>query len=396
MSEIKNLIQNKAVTLAQDNNVLLSWATGTGKSLAAIKIATKITDLKWYIVCKETTHIENWINEFKKHKIDYSNFEIFCYDSLHKYSDTKANIILDEVHCITELRVSLLKKIHFSKMIALSATVPDEKKEILQTLVSFKEYHISLSEAINTGIVPVPKIYIVDIFLNNSEPTETHILKKGLKDKRQIVTCNFKERYKVFKEYKDVELHIKCTQKERYDLLVSEIEYYKLQHFKLKKQWTEFNWLQAGLKRKKFLSEIKTNAAREILKQLDKKRLICFTGSIEQCNELGEKYAIHSKSDIDSNSLIDQFNKQKINKLFAVKMLREGINLEKIDSSIIIQLDNQLLSFIQMLGRCIRGLLPECYILVVRNTQDEVYLNTALTGFDNKYLYKFDKQNFFK
>ena len=77
-------------------------------------------------------------------------------------------------------------------------------------------------------------------------------------------------------------------------------------------------------------------------------------------------------------------------------MLREGINLEKIDSSIIIQLDNQLLSFIQMLGRCIRGLLPECYILVVRNTQDEVYLNTALAGFDNKYLYKFDKQNFFK
>lgn len=393
MNGIKNLIQKKAVTMAQDNNLLLSWATGAGKSLAAIQIAVKNKEIKWYIVCKETTHIENWINEFKKHNIDYSNFELFCYDSLHKYVNTEANLILDEIHCITNLRLKLLQKIKFTKVIALSATVSDEKKELLNNLTSFKEYHISLSEAINTGIIPIPKIFIVDIFLNNSEPTEEHILKKGNKDNRQIISCNFKDRYKVFKEYKDVELHIKCTQKERHDLIVSEIEYYKLQHFKLKTKWTEHNWLQAGLKRKNFLSSVKTAKTKQLLSFLEKKRLICFTGSIEQCDELGKDFAIHSKSNQDNSELIRQFNELKISKLFAVKMLREGINLEKIDSSIIVQLDNQLLSFIQMLGRCIRGVLPECYILVVKNTQDEVYLNTALTGFNTNYLYKFDEKS---
>ena len=385
----KNIIQEKAVALAQDNNLLLSWATGTGKSLAALKIAATIPNKKWYIVCKEIPHIKNWYNEFKKHKINPSNFEVFCYDSLHKYSDTEANLILDEVHSLTPLRISLLLKIKFNKVICLSALVPDEKKELLKSFISFTEYHISLSEAIELKLIPMPKIYIVDVFLKNSEPTEIHILKKGNKDKRQIVKCSFKDRYTVFRKYTDVELHIMCTQQEKYLLINAEIDYYKTQYFKIRKEWAQYVWLQATLKRKNYLADIKTEKAKEILSLLKDKRLICFTGSIDQCNMLGKDYAIHSETNTDNNEIITKFNNLEISKLFAVKMLREGVNLEQIDSSLIIQLDNQILSFIQMLGRCIRGLLPECYILVVKNTQDEVYLNTALTGFNTDYLYKF-------
>lgn len=386
---VKTEIQDLAVAKAQEGNLLLSWATGCGKSLAALKIAQTIKST-WYIVCKETNHIDNWKQELKKHKIKLDNIEIFCYDSLHKYSNTKANLILDEIHCITPLRINLLTQISFDKVICLSATVPDEKKELLSQFITFKEYHISLSEAIEKGIVPAPKVYIVDIYLDNSRPTEIHVLKKGNAKERQIIKCNFQERFKVFKEYKDVELHISCTQKQKIELLNSEIEYYKLQHFKLKKQWTEFKWLQAGLSRKKYISSIKAEKAKLLLARLEDKRLVCFTGSIEQCNTLGGDLVVHSKTDVVNLDLIEKFNSLKINKLFAVKMLREGMNLEKIDASIIIQLDNQLLSFIQMLGRCIRGALPECYIFVVRGTQDEVYLNNALFGFNTKYLYKFD------
>jgi len=42
-----------------------------------------------------------------------------------------------------------------------------------------------------------------------------------------------------------------------------------------------------------------------------------------------------------------------------------------------------------MLGRVFRSELPECYVLVVKDTQDEVYLNTVLEGFDTEYIYKY-------
>jgi superfamily II DNA or RNA helicase len=65
------------------------------------------------------------------------------------------------------------------------------------------------------------------------------------------------------------------------------------------------------------------------------------------------------------------------------------MNLTNIQLGLIIQLDNKKLSFIQMLGRVFRSDFPECYVIVVKDTQDEVYLDTVLEGFDKKYIYKY-------
>lgn len=393
----KDKIQDISVDLSQSYpTLLLSFATGVGKSLAAIKIIEKNKTKKWYILCKEINHINNWIDEFKKHDKSYllDNIEIFCYDSLHKYLDTEANLILDEGHGITELRLSQIKTIRAHQIIILSATVTQDKKDLLKQITgNLKEYHISISEAIEKGILPSPKVYLIDVFLDNKIINHENIIYKGLKKERDIIYCNYEDRIKVFNKYKSVELHINCTAKQKYDMLTQEVEYNKKQHFKLQAKWTEFKWLNSGLKRKVFLAEYKTDMAKRILNYLEDKRLVCFTGSIPQCEDLGGKYVVHSKhKDKKYNQkLIDQFNSEKIDKLFAVNMLREGMNLTNIEAGVIVQLDNQKLSFVQMLGRVFRSLLPECFVLVVRNTQDEVYLDTVLDGFNTDYIYKFDK-----
>lgn len=349
MSEEKNKIQQKAVELSESfPALLLGFATGSGKSLAAIKIIERNINEDWYILCKERNHIANWLREFITHNKEHllNKVKIFCYDSLHKYEGTKANLVLDEGHAITPLRLDLIKKIETNKVIILSATVEDEKKDLLKQITgSLKEFNISISEAIQRGLLPPPKVFIVDIELN-------------------------------------------AEQRIQYNKLCNTINYFKGEYFRTQDKGLEYKWLNTALKRKNFLAECKTEKAKEILNDLEYKRLVCFTGSIKQCEELGGKLVIHSRS--KNNELtISRFNSGKEDKIFAVNMLREAMNLNNIQAGVIVQLDNKKLSFIQMLGRIFRADLPECYVLIVKDTQDEVYLETVLEGFDTKYLYKY-------
>src|SRR6478736_4285283 len=88
----KDYIQESAVKLSDKyNSLLLTWATGCGKTLAALKIIRRqifvlnITT-KWYIICEEHNHIDNWKREIALHGFEdiLPYIEFFCYASLQK------------------------------------------------------------------------------------------------------------------------------------------------------------------------------------------------------------------------------------------------------------------------------------------------------------------------
>ena len=144
--------------------------------------------------------------------------------------------------------------------------------------------------------------------------------------------------------------------------------------------------LREGLARKVFISKIKTDKAKEIIKRLKGKRFICFCGSIKQCEEIGTNL-IHSKIDKKiREQLIAKFNNEEIDELYAVDMLQESMNLNKINAGIIVQLDNGERTAVQMIGRVLRSIAPEVYILMAKGTQDEQYMKTALQSIDSKYI----------
>jgi superfamily II DNA or RNA helicase len=368
MFSTKTEIQDHTVSLSVSyKNLLLELATGLGKSLAAIRIIERVGG-NWCIVIAEINHELNWRNEFILHDKEHllQNITFKCYASIHKNIKDE-HYIFDEIHRIfSENRLKSLKKIvsiqHDKYILGLSATLTKTQKETLWAIIGeYYNFKITISQAVQWGLLPKPSIYLVPVQLDNTIRNHTFNFSKD----------------KV----------IKCTEKEKYNLISDRIDYFKKQYFDTRNEFDKIKWLSAGNTRKKFLSECKTKFAKILVEKLKNKRFICFTGSIKQSEELSKGLSIHSRLNKKSREkLITQFNKGEIDYIFTTNMLREGMNLHNIEAGILIQLDNQEKNMIQQLGRTMRSLIPEFYVLYVEDTQDFTYLTTATEGLNKEYV----------
>ena len=403
----KNKIQSKAVQLSKKHRFLcLEWATGTGKTLGAIKIVDNILkenpDATGYLICKESTHKKNWVNDIKKHKKTKveKSIKTVLYASL-KNQKVKADfVILDECHALTPLRIKALKKIlqKGTKIIFLSATIPEEKKHIINTLCANRVhyYTISLNKAFDLKLLPKPSLIVHKVYLNDKIVKGKLWEYTARKPKGKITKyCSHKDLFMAMKNYpKDVGIICQGTEQEHYDAITKQMVYYQGLSEDMKipypiRTGCRNKFLNIASGRKKFIAEVKTQTVKDLVKEfrLDDARFICFTGSIKQVKELGADSAVHSKNTNEVNQeLIDCFNNLVCNELFAVKMLREGINLTNIERGIITQLDSGIGSFFQMLGRCLRHEFPEMHLLVLQDTQDEVYFKKSMNNFNDKFI----------
>ena len=213
----------------------------------------------------------------------------------------------------------------------------------------------------------------------------TKIKKKG------IITDFWSNRWKYLKHRKDYVgyvLQFSCTQKEKYEYINEQFEYWKRQFFRNQSNIRIKNmWLQWGSVRKRYLGELKTKKADELCKKLkkQKKRFICFCSSILQAEVLGKEDCIHSKKK-DVSTIISEFNSGERNSIFAVGMLQEGQNLNNIQAGVIVQLDGEERGFIQKFDRSLRAEDPVQYILYYKNTRDEEYLQKALENINKDYI----------
>lgn len=408
VQEKKSSIQEKALEISKKNShLILSWGTGCGKSLAALKIIKNKVDsgdtTPWFIVCSEINHIDNWISEIVKHKLGYlmPHIEIFCYASLGKYKNKRANLILDESHSVSDLRLDHLKTIQVDNIISLSATLNQVRKNQLLLLRPFREFEITITDAINIGILPAPKIFVIHDKLNNDPRYSDlrYVKTKGgwIKTGKGLITapiikCEYKDYFEVLKKNKEVpqyQLHVSCTQDQYYNLISADLEYYKNIVMASGSITHKNKMLRLGSDRKAFISSIKDDILEELDYMLDINgyRFISFTGTIEQCDRIGGNLAIHSKiPQKEIKARIDRFNKKESNSIYAVQMLREGQNFEDIEAGIITQLDSEDLSFVQMMGRIFRSTNPILFVIIKDNTQDVTYLKKCIDSLDNKYI----------
>lgn len=375
----KDLEQEKAlkVCLETDGNLLLSMATGTGKSRVAIEYAKiKKCNKIAILVPTEELRDNNWREEFEKwgaRKIWENNVESYCYASGSKVKGNEYDlVIMDEAHRITELSYEFFKDNKIKKIIALTATEPEKMNKIdLFYNLSFKEkYSLSLDEAIEKGIVADYKITIIYTQLNNN----LRYIKAGSKTKPFVT-----------------------TEKAQYDYFSKQIAAYQNKQFLSSKD--EAMKEMFILKRMHLIYNLKSKmiAAKYIKdKILDKKsRNLFFCGSIEQAEELCE-YTYHSKTD-DRNLI--KFKKGLINQLSCVDALNEGINVENVDGALVVQLKSSQIQFIQRIGRTLRirpNHISNIFVLVCKGTQDEIWMQKALRNLDqNKIEYKTINEYFY-
>jgi superfamily II DNA or RNA helicase len=363
----RELIQEEAVSFSDKYPYCIyEISTGVGKSLIAIRIIESYGGF-WHIVIAETVHEQNWINEFQKHGKEnlLNQVKFYCYQSLHKNLEG-GNYICDEIHHLqSEIRIGHLRTIvgnGLNKFIGLSATLTiNQKQKIRDVIGEFHTYRVTMNSAIELGILPQPVVYFCGVNLDN---------------KLRIHRFNFnKDKYVI------------CTEREYYDRISDRIDWYRNQYMESRSESIRLRWLKTAMDRKRFLSECKTVHANNLIQSLSGRRMICFTGSVDQSLSLSNGRSIHSKLGKKAvASLIDKFNSEEIDSLFCTGMLREGINLTNIEVGIVVQLDNSEKFFIQTLGRSLRAMFPEQYVMYVIDTQDEVYCNTVLENFDKQYV----------
>ena len=383
--------------IEQHPRIILQWATGTGKSKAAIDIVNYLIErnghLKVLLVVAEINHKSNWEREFKKWKLKECDITMECYASLRKYKNSNWDLIIfDEGHHLgSDLRMNLLIEIHSEYIVVLSATLPDSVIYSLnQIFGDFKISKITLGEAIRYGLLPKPKIYLIPLTLDNTCPDYSVIEEWGNKERKITRRCSFYERWGFLKhkeQYPDTSLIISCTAKQKYDYLTSKCEYWKSRYLTSRVEFLKTKWLQCGSQRKRFLGELKTKVAIELLEKIKDRRFIGFCSSIDQAKILGGENAVHSEES-KSLQIIESFNEKKIDNLFAVGLLQEGQNLVDIQAGVIIQLDGKERAFVQKFGRSLRAEDPVQFILYYKDTRDEEYLKKVLEGISEEYIIK--------
>lgn len=381
----KDNVQDEAVELSKTNNrLLLKHGTGLGKSLSFIKIQEYHKPKSVYIIVAERNHVQNWINEYKKHGKEelLKTVTFFCYASLKKYINTTVDMIcLDEGHHVSsDIRLDYLSSMRYNNLVLLSATIKNDQLQKIEGITGvFYKYKIPLAEAIEAEIIPIPTFYLIPLELNNAT-TELIEFSRGNKQKHEKIYCEFKDRFKYIvnkKDYPNLHLVIRCTQYQKDQYLTNTYNYYKNKYFETRRIIDKNKWLLSGSERKRYLAGIKTSYIQKLLTKFQNKRFICFCGSIKQARILSEDKNLICSDHYDIDK-IKMFNDGLIDNLFVVDMLKEGENLNNVEVGVIVQLDGETGSFIQKSGRIMRSKNPIIYLFYFKGTRDEVYLDNVL------------------
>ena len=402
VNTVKNTIQLEAeVALLKTNNGgIAAMATGTGKSKIPINYILK--NFNQYslekgdillIVPTEKLRDESWKKEFDKWGASafYSKVERTCYASLKNYKNKQFKLVIgDEFHNITEDKEEFFNNNTIDRSFLLTATPPKstEKINLISRLGFDIVYTVSIDQAVRLRLVSPYKVTIVECTLDST----TKNIKAGSKDKPFFQTEVSAYAYKDSLARKAM-FGAKTPQ----GMAMSKMRI---------------------LDRRKFLIDLpsKKESAKFILQNLIPKdqRTLIFCGGIEQAIELcphrffskvsASKSDKQPKKDRAERIMKeyqgdDSFNKfmaKEISRMSCVESLNEGQNIPDLDYILVVQANSNDKDILQRIGRLIRyriGHIGKVVLMLVKNTQDEIWVNKAIEDFDQTRIRKVHYSN---
>jgi superfamily II DNA or RNA helicase len=159
------------------------------------------------------------------------------------------------------------------------------------------------------------------------------------------------------------------------------------QKAKSRQQWSSLRFLMSKRLDVIYNSKTKLEATKKILSLQD--RAISFSGRQEIADQLGDE-SFHSKAD---KTALDRFKAGKINKLSVVSMVSMGVTITELKVAVFNQLKSEENLAIQQAMRVMNmegGKKATIYIVYLKGTQDEVWMLSALQGFDPSKIKKID------
>lgn len=348
----------------------MEWATGVGKSKAAIDcinlLRTEKNDPKLPILLvtpTEEMRDENWPNEFEKWGASMDGIKAICYASLGKVKDLNIYeaIIYDEAHRIT---LPNLNKVwtYTKPILGLTATLPkirkfdsddtQERIDMLGTLIP-PIHTITTDEAVDLGLISDFEVVVLQFYLDGVTKN---------------IPC-------------DTKLNELRTERGHYAKLTKKMQWAIIKKIEALK-------FAAINKRMNFLYNLpsKLRLAKQCLESLEQngKRTVVFAGSIEQSGLLCGDKVYHSES---SDVALRAFQRGEIDTICAVRALNEGQNLKEPDQGLVVQIDGVKKNLVQRIGRIIRkrydqpDFKAKIVILVALNTADYQWYQASIADF---------------
>ena len=368
--------------------LLLELATGVGKTKISLDLVNHLVATKYkgkkvsmLILVAKTVHKQTWKDEMKKWGgVEVDTLTMECYESLKNHQYEYYDIVVaDEVHHLnSDKRLDMLKTLSFGNLIGLSATIPQKLKMYLKY-----EYHADvvscdLVKAIDSEILPEPKIVLLPLQVDAVNPTET--IELNPKAKGKVYYGDFSKLW----SYRKMKVHaiITCTPKQKLGDMNNQILFAKNRYQRTRQDYLRNKWLFDCGERIKFLANLKNDIVKAILHKLAKERCITFCKTIEQAETLG-KYCIHSKNP-NSDDIYNAFNVKNINHIASVNVLNEGANLVDCKYAVFANYSASEICSAQRLGRSLRHKSPVIILPYYKNTREQEIVNEMIKDFDPK------------
>jgi len=364
MEERKKLFEKIKKIYKKEGKVVIQAATGSGKTQITLNLI-KDTTKETHILTPTTDIAKGWKDEIERWKMQHllPYLKIYCYQSLHKNMKHGIDYVMDEAHRITYNRLSYLKAYLTpeTKIIALSATIAKDKREILRELGLRAEHYVNFNtdQAVKAGFIVDYQMIVYTIPLGTEKRADLPRFKYPISETKA------------------------------YEWLTSSINIAKRNM-----DWNKVSFL--SIWRKQLLAGLpsKEIVAKEIIKRFPKdKRNLVFAANIKQSDRLC-KYSYHSKSD---KELLENYRKGNFNVLSSVGKLIEGINAP-CDSLLKLGVDAKERNLIQVLGRSLRkdpnnpDKKAVAVVLVAENTQEEVWMRNTTANFKNLLIKKWEEK----
>jgi len=349
----KDEIQEKALKATEGHKRCgLALATGVGKTLVGLNhISKEYSPLKnILIVAPKTSIFASWRYEAEKFKLGHllANVTFTTYLSLNKKNPTEYDLVyLDECHSLLESHREFLENFN-GKILGLTGTPPkhvnSEKGEMVSDFCPIVYSYVT-DDAIEDNILNDYKIIV-------------HQLTLGTKN----------------------DIEVKTKGKSFFTSEVNNYNYWcnRIQNARYMKE-TQI----ARVMRMKAMMEFSSKERyAKLLSDSIKSKCIIFANTQEQADKLCRN-SYHSTNPNSEHNLT-LFKNGDITKLSCVLQLSEGVNIPKLEQSIILHSYGNERKAAQRIGRCLR-LNPDetavIHILCYMGTVDEKWVTDALEGF---------------
>jgi superfamily II DNA or RNA helicase len=339
---------------------IIEVAPRVGKSKIVIDALNTVeANLKVLITAPRKEIFESWKKEFEIWGLrENISIDFLWSNSLKKNTVAYNLIICDEVHAYNLNVLSLLtiEQAKGTRILSITGTLDGNTQYLLETMLKQEVlYTYTVAEAIEDQIVADYEIICVGCNLDS--------------------TLSYVQAGNAEKPFTQTELAAYTYWNDAY------------QKAKARQQWSSLRFLMSKRLDVIYNSRTKLEATKKILSLQD--RAISFSGRQEIADQLGDE-SFHSKAD---KTALDRFKAGKINKLSVVSMVSMGVTITDLKVAVFNQLKSEENLAIQQAMRVMNmegGKKATIYIVYLKGTQDEVWMLSALQGFDPNKIKKID------